>query len=196
MRRNAPFPVFGPVGLRRMTRNLIAAFSEDIEIRTRGLEREVAGGYRVDVHEIRSGLIYEKDGVRVRAISVPHGSWKEAYAYRIDTPDRSVVISGDTAPSESLGAASVGVDVLVHEVYSETHLAPEARPGGEFWPQYMRAFHTSDRELGILAMRIKPKLLLLTHVIRMGATDQELLAGVRSVGFLGNTVIGKELERY
>jgi ribonuclease BN (tRNA processing enzyme) len=196
MRRSSPFPVYGPSGLRRMTDHLLAAFSEDIDIRTRGLEREVPNGYRVDVHEIRAGVIYEKDGVRVTAIAVPHGSWKQAFAYRIDTPDRSVVISGDTAPSTALEKASMGVDVLVHEVYSAAHLAPEKRPGGELWPQYMREFHTSDRELGAIAGRAKPQLLLLTHVIRSGATDEDLLAAIRAGGFNGNVVVGRELERY
>jgi ribonuclease BN (tRNA processing enzyme) len=196
MRRTSRLAVYGPHGLRRMTRHLIAAYSEDIRIRTVGLEREVAGGYRVNVHEIRAGVVYERDGVRVTAIPVPHGSWKEAYAYRIDTPDRSIVISGDTRPSEALVRSSRGVDVLVHEVYSPINLAAENRPGGKYWPQYMREFHTSDAELGALAARIKPKLLVLTHIIRFGATDEDLLAGVRKGGFAGRVVVGKELERY
>jgi ribonuclease Z len=196
MRRVSPLPVYGPHGLQRMTRHLLAAFSEDIQIRTRGLEREVPGGYRVKVHEIKVGVVYERDGVRVTAISVLHGSWKEAYGYRIDTPDRSIVISGDARPSESLVRAARGVDVLVHEVYSPLHLAPEDRPGGKYWPAYMRAFHTSDVELGALAARAKPKLLVLTHIIRIGSTDEELLAGVRAGGFNGPVRIGKDLERY
>jgi ribonuclease BN (tRNA processing enzyme) len=196
MRRTSPLAVYGPHGLRRMTRHLIAAYSEDIRIRTVGLEREVAGGYRVNVHEIRAGVVYERDGVRVTAIRVPHGSWKEAYAYRIDTPDRSIVISGDTRPSEALVRASRGVDVLVHEVYSPINLAAEDRPGGKYWPQYMREFHTSDVELGALAARIKPKLLVLTHIILFGTTNEDLLAGVRKGGFTGRVVVGKDLERY
>lgn len=196
MRRVSPMPVYGPHGLQRMTQHLLAAYAEDIHIRTYGLEREVAGGYRVKVHEIKSGVIYERDGVRVTAIPVPHGNWKEAYAYRLDTPDRSIVISGDTRPSEALVRAARGVDVLVHEVYSPLHLAPENRPGGKYWPQYMREFHTSDVELGALAARAKPKLLILTHIIRMGSTDEELLAGVRAGGFSGPVQVGKDLERY
>ncbi len=196
MRRATPFSVYGPRGLRRMTRHLLAAFSEDIKIRTEGLEHEVPGGYRVNVKEIRAGVVYQRDGIRVTAIRVPHGNWKEAFAYRIDTPDRSIVISGDTRPSEALIKASMGVDVLVHEVYSAAHLAPEDRPGGEDWPQYNREFHTSDVELGTIAARIKPKLLILTHIIRMGATDEELLAGVRKGGFTGRVVIGRDLDRY
>ncbi len=196
MRRVSPLPAYGPHGLQRMTQHLLAAYAEDIHVRTYGLERETAGGYRVKVHEIKSGLIYQRNGVRVTAIPVPHGSWTEAYAYRIDTPDRSIVISGDTRRSESLMRASRGVDVLVHEVYSPLHLAPEDRPGGKYWPQYMRAFHTSDIELGSLAARAKPKLLILTHIGRFDSSDEELLAGVRAGGFSGPVQVGKDLERY
>lgn len=196
MRRVWPLPVFGPRGLRRMTQHLIAAYSEDIRIRTEGLEREVANGYRVKVHEIHPGVIYERDGVRVTAFRVPHGSWKEAFGYRVDTPDRSIVISGDTSPSEALVRASQNVDVLIHEVYSPLHLEPEDRPGGKYWPQYMREFHTSDVELGRLAARIKPKLLILTHTIRMGSTDEDLLQGIRAGGFSGAVSVGKDLDKY
>ena len=154
------------------------------------------GGYRVAVHEVGPGVVYDSGNVRVTAIPVPHGSWKEAYGYRIDSPDRSVVISGDTRPSEALTAAARGVDVLVHEVYSEARLAPENRPGGEDWPQYMRAFHTSDVELGKIAAVAQPKLLILSHIIARGATDTELLAAVRAGGFGGPVVVGKDLARY
>jgi len=196
MRRTAPLEVYGPRGLRRMTRLLLAAYREDIDVRTRGLEREIAGGYRANVHEIKGGVVYDREGVKVTAIPVPHGIWKQAYAYRIDTRDRSIVISGDTAPSEALVKASQNVDVLVHEVYSAAHLAPENRPGGEFWPQYMRTFHTSDHELGALAARIRPGLLVLTHIIRFGATDQEMLEAIRAGGFSGTVMVGRELEHY
>ena len=196
MRRRAPFQVYGPRGLQRMTNHLLAAYSEDIQIRSDGLEHEVAGGYRVAVHEIRGGVVYEKDGVRVTAILVEHGAWKHAFAYRIDTADRSILISGDTRPSETLVKAATGVDVLIHEVYSASRLKPEDRPGGEDWPRYCREYHTSDVELGALAARIKPGLLILDHVIRMGASDEGLLAGVRAGGYHGKVVIGKDLERF
>jgi ribonuclease BN (tRNA processing enzyme) len=196
MRRTSPFDVYGPRGLRRMTQLLLAAYAEDIQVRTFGLEREVAGAYRVNVHEIHAGVVYNREGVRVTAIAVPHGSWKAAYAYRIDTPDRSIFISGDTRPSEALVRAARGVDVLVHEVYSPLHLAPEDRPGGKYWPRYMRAFHTSDVELGALAARIKPRLLVLTHIVRMGSSDADLVAGIKRGGFEGEVSVGKDLGRY
>ncbi len=196
MRRTTPFPVYGPKGLRRMTNHLLAAYSEDIEMRTAGLEHEVAGGQRVIVHEIRQGVVYEKDGVRVTAFRVPHGAWKNAFGYRIDTGDRSIVISGDTRPSESLVKAAKGADVLIHEVYPAARLAPENRPGGKDWPQYCREYHTSDVELGELARRINPQILILHHVVRMGASNEELFNGVRRGGYQGRVVVGKDLDRF
>jgi ribonuclease Z len=88
------------------------------------------------------------------------------------------------------------VDLLVHEVYPESRLQPDPRPGGEDWPRYMRSFHTSDRELGGIASRARPKRLVLTHIVRMGATDDELLKGIRAGGFTGPVSVGHDLERY
>jgi ribonuclease BN (tRNA processing enzyme) len=196
MQRRGPLPVFGPPGLQQMTDHLMAAWAEDIRIRTTGLERERAEDVAVTVHEIGPGVVYDSGGVRVTAIPVQHAEWPHAFAFRIDTPTRSIVISGDTRPSEALVEAARGVDVLIHEVYAASRLVPEDRPGGDEWPRYMRASHTSDVELGALAARIQPKLLILYHLIRMGASDDELLAGVRAGGFTGRAVIGRDLDRY
>lgn len=196
MRRQAPLEVFGPPGLRRMTNHLLAAFSEDVQVRTQGLEREVPSWLRVNVHEVRAGIIFDQGGVRVTAIPVPHGSWKYAYAYRVDTPDRSILISGDTAPSKRLIEAAKDIDVLVHEVYLSANLKPENRPGGQLWPQYMREFHTSERELGDIAKKANCKTLILTHIIRFGGTDEQLLSGIRTAGYDGQVIVGKDLDRY
>jgi ribonuclease BN (tRNA processing enzyme) len=127
MGRRQPLAVFGPPGLQHMTDELLAAYAEDIQIRTEGLEHETRDGYRVNVHEIHSGVVYDSAGVRVTAIAVPHGSWRWAFGYRFDTPGRTVVVSGDTRPSEALTVAARGVDVLVHEVYPASTVRPESR---------------------------------------------------------------------
>lgn len=196
MGRKHPLEAYGPHGLKRMTDHIIAAWSEDEDVRVNGLEHERAGGYAVNVHEIAPGVVYDSGGVRITAFPVQHGSWKEAYGYRVDTPTRSVLISGDTRPSESLVAASRNVDVLVHEVYSAARLAPENRPGGSDWPQYMHESHTSDVELGRIAAAVNPKLLVLTHIIRMGSTDSALVRGIRAGGFKGPVEVGRDLQRY
>ena len=196
MGRRQALAVYGPHGLRAMIDHIVAAWSEDIAMRTNGLEHEVRNGYRVAVHEIGPGVVYDSGGVRITAIPILHGAWKEAFGYRIDTPTRSIVISGDTRPSAALAKAAKSVDVLIHEVYPESRVAPENRPGGEDWPKYLRAFHTSDVELGRLAASAGPKLVILHHVVRSGASDDEILAGVRRGGFTGKVMMGADLQRY
>ena len=193
--RTKPLDVYGPPGLNRMTDHILAAWSEDIEIRTNGGERRPST-YGVSVHEIRPGVVYEGDGVRVTAFPVQHGSWKYAYGYRFDTPDRSIVLSGDTRPSESLVAAARGCDVLIHEAHVSNGTAPPHAPGGDDWPQYMHDFHTSDVELGALAARIQPKLLIVNHAGLFGKTADDLIAGIRRGGYTGHVVVGKDLDRY
>ncbi|HEX4561587.1 MAG TPA: MBL fold metallo-hydrolase [Gemmatimonadales bacterium] len=194
MQRRGPLQVYGPAGLQPMTDHLLAAYAVDEKARIEDLEHESGDNLRVAVHEIAAGVVYDSAGVKVTAFRVLHGPL-EAYGYRFDTPGRVVVISGDTRPSEELVKASAGADVLVHEVYSGSHLKVEDRPGGADWPTYMKSLHTSDVELGLLAERIHPKLLVLTHIIRMGATDEEMLAAVRQT-FKGEVVMGRDLGEY
>lgn len=196
MGRHAPLEAYGPHGLRAMIDQILAAWQEDIAIRTDGLEHEAKGGERVAVHEIDPGVVYDSGGVKITAIPVLHGSWKEAYGYRIDTPDRHIVISGDTRPSDALAQAARGVDVLIHEVYPSGSLAPENRPGGGDWPAYLRSFHTSDVELGTIAATARPRLLILYHVVSRSRDDDALIAGIRRGGFRGAIVIGHDLGRY
>lgn len=196
MGRDRPLPAYGPPGLEAMTRHLVTAWTRDVRIRTGGLEHARPGGWRVEVTETRGGVVYDSAGVRVTAFRVPHGSWPVALGYRIDTPDRSVVISGDTRYSEEVERQATGVDVLVHEVYAASRLAPEDRPGGDDWPRYMEAFHTSDRELGRLAARARPGMLILTHAIYRTAVEAESADVIREAGYRGRIVVGEDLGRY
>ena len=196
MGRRDKLQAYGPRGLKKMTKHILAAWDEDIHVRIEGLERQTKTGYKVDVHEFDSGVVYDKDGVRITAIPVEHGCWKQAYGFRVDTPDRSIVISGDTRPTPGIVEASRGVDVLVHEVYPQSQVMPELRIGGEVWPSYMREFHTSDLELGVVAALAKPKLLVLHHIVRHGAEDDDLLAGIRAGGFKGPVAVARDLDRF
>jgi ribonuclease BN (tRNA processing enzyme) len=196
MERTAPFKVFGPPGTMRMVDKLAEAYAEDIAIRTSGLERNVASGWKVDARDVKPGIVFDSGGVRVTAIKVPHGDWEWSFGYRIDTPRRSIVISGDTSPSEALFKLAAGVDLLVHTVYPEPGTTANPASLGHTSPEYFRAYHTSSVELGRLAAMARPRQLVLTHVVRAGATDAELIAGIRAGGFQGTVVVGKELTHY
>ena len=189
--RAEPLVVYGPPGIAAMTEHILAAYKEDIDIRIDGLEPANTVGYRVDVHEIQPGLIYRDANVTVRAFPVKHGSWRHAFGFRFETADRTIVISGDTIPCESLIQIAQGCDVLVHEVYSQAGF--EKRPAE--WQRYHAAFHTSSVELAEIAARVKPGLLVLYHQLFWGASEEELLAEVRS-GYDGEVASADDLDIY
>jgi ribonuclease Z len=194
MGRTRPFPVYGPHGLARMTQHLYAAFSEDIQIRTEGLEHESREGYRIAVREIGPSVVYDSAGVRITAFLVNHGEWREAYGYRFDTPSRSIVLSGDTRPSEELVRMATGVDVLIHEVQpSDSTQHPGNRSAAE-WASYVRAYHTTALQLGALAARAGPKLLIVYHNGQRVAADR-ILADIRR-SFSGPVAIAADLQRF
>jgi ribonuclease BN (tRNA processing enzyme) len=195
--RRAPLKAFGPPGLKAMTTHLIAAFSDDIAVRTTGLEKAVKTGYFVTARETRGGLVYDSDGVRVTAFPVPHGAWPVALGYRISAMGKTIVISGDTKFSDEVMRQSKGVDVLVHEVYANSKVDPkETLPSGANWPKYLVSAHTSDVEIGRIAASSNPRMVILTHVISMGAPDDVMISAVKSGGYKGRVVVAHDLDRY
>ena len=191
LEREEPLQVYGPPGIRAMVDHLQAAYAQDIRIRIDGLEQANTTGYQVEVHEILPGVVYQDANVKVRAFAVDHGSWEHAYGFRFETPDRVIVLSGDTVPSDNLIRHARGCDVLLHEVYS--HEKYSGRPAK--WQKYHAAFHTSTRELADLARKINPGLLILYHQLFWGATDADLVREIRET-YPGPVVSGNDLDVY
>lgn len=188
--RSAPLEVRGPPGTEAMVARLLEAWREDVQIRTRGLEAG-GDGWQARGEDVEPDVVYRDARVTVRAFAVAHGSWEHAYGYRIEGPDRVIVISGDTGPTDAVVDACDGCDVLVHEVYREggfETLAPSARA-------YHSAFHTSSAQLAALATRARPRLLVLSHHLLWGGTAEQLLAEVRA-GWGGEVRFGRDLEHY
>ena len=188
--RNKPLKVYGPKGTRAMTNHIHAAYSEDIKERVNGLEHSNDRGYRVKVQEINAGLIYEDKRVKVEAFPVNHGSWS-CFGFKFFTPDRTIVISGDTAPTENLVDYYKNCDVLIHEVYSSK--AFKTRPMA--WQVYHSHVHTSSRELARIASKVQPKSLILYHQLYWTATDEDLLEEIKE-NYSGNVISAKDLEIY
>jgi ribonuclease Z len=191
--RQQPLEVYGPQGIAAMTDHLKQAYEADIKVRTEGLEGLNSAGLAVNVHEIAAaGLVYKDANVTVRAIAVKHGSWAQAFGYAIDAGGRTIVISGDTMPTEAIVEACHGCDVLVHEVYSADRFELVYGTHG----QYHRKSHTSTRQLAELASRAKPKLLVLYHQLYFGPPQEVDLVNEIRRTYSGNVVNGRDLTEY
>lgn len=201
MGRKEPLEVYGPSGTKEMAQHILKAYEADIKIRTESLEHANKTGYSVNVHEIKPGIVYKDGNVAVKAFAVHHGEWAQAYGYRFETPDRTIVISGDTTPDAAIVENCQGCDVLIHEVYTQASFAkvpPE-------WQQYRLAYHTSSKELAEIATKAKPGLLILYHRGNAGC-DQARTKGCRDAGseeqllkeireaYKGKVVAGHDLD--
>jgi ribonuclease BN (tRNA processing enzyme) len=189
LERERPLRVFGPRGTEAMASHLVAAYEADIRRRVDGLQPQNATGYRVEAREITPGVVYRDSNVVVTAIPVAHEDWPVAFGYRFETPDRVIVVSGDTRPSDSVVAACAGCDVLLHEVYAD---AGFSRREAE-WQRYHARSHTSASELAAVAAMARPKLLVLYHPLLWGTTPEDLVAEIQR-GYDGRIVFGRDLD--
>lgn len=192
--RDGPLNVYGPAGLKDMTAHILEAWKKDIDVRTHGLEGHKSPPL-VQVHEIHPGVVYKDANVKVTAFLVKHGSWDEAFGYRFDAPDRSIVLSGDTAPADSVAQACNGCDVLLHEMYDDS-MASSSSDRGAPSLDYFSAFHTNPEELAAIAGKAHPKLLVLYHQMGRPVVDGHMLDAVRAAGYKGAVVSAHDLDVY
>ena len=191
LERKQPLEVYGPRGIKAMTRHLLAAYREDIQMRLNGGEPSNRTGYTVSAHEIQPGVVFKDTNITVKAFAVSHGSWKQAFGYRFETADRTIVVSGDCKPSASVAENCNGCDVLIHEVYSTAGLAKRPLE----WQRYHSTYHTSSKELAQIATNAKPGLLVLYHQLFWGTSEEDLLCEVQQA-YKGKVVSGRDLDVY
>jgi ribonuclease BN (tRNA processing enzyme) len=188
---------WGPPPLERMTGLFLEMNAYDIETRIAD-EGRVPLAPLIHVHELsREGLVMEDEHVRMTAALVHHPPVVPAFAYRFDAADRSVVISGDTAPSDRLIELAEGADVLVHEaLYVPGVERLVARvPQAATLREHLLASHTAAEDCGRVAAAAGVGMLVLSHLVPSddpAITDEMWIAAAR-VHFRGPVVVGKDL---
>jgi len=192
-----PVDAYGPPPLKAITEAYWQLNRFDIETR-------IADEGRVDLRKLvtahefsEPGPVMQNADVKVTAARVRHPPIREAYAYRFDAPDRSIVISGDTTYSPELIALAKGADVLVSEVM---HLAGLERllakvPNAATLREHLLASHITTDDLGRLAAEAGVKTLVLSHLVPgddPSITDALWTEGVRK-HYGGPIVVGHDL---
>jgi len=195
MGRNEPLSVYGPKGITAMTDYVLKAWEVDIGVRTNGINHHRSDGCKVQVFEIAPGVIYQDKNIRVTAIPAQHEDVVDSFSFRFDTPDRVIVLSGDTTPTQALIDHSDDCDILIHEAYSMSSFQKVS----QHWQEYRRRAHTSSVQLAEIASKIKPGLLVLYHLSNAGGVlaeadpDGTVVEEIRRV-YHGNVVQGHDLD--
>jgi ribonuclease BN (tRNA processing enzyme) len=188
---------WGPPPLAQMTRLFFAMNAYDIRMRIADEGRPPLAPL-VHVHELtRGGAVMRDANVAVTCALVDHPPVKPAFAYRFDSHDRSIVVSGDTRQSNALVALARDADVLVHEaVYVPALDRLVARvPNAATLKKSILSHHTPVEEVGRVAKAAGVKTLVLSHLVPAdddGVTEQMWIDGARST-FGGRIIVGKDL---
>ena len=188
MGRENKLNLYGPKGLEKMAGSLLDAYADDIDYRVNGTQPSNGTGYQFNFTELADGVVFQDINLKVEAFKVNHGDFEDAYGFRFTSKDKVIVFSGDTGPSKSLERYAKDADILVHEVYSNAGFLKKTKD----WQIYHRGHHTSTYEVGEIASRAKPKLLVLSHILFWGADERDILEETRTT-FSGNIKIAEDL---
>ncbi|MBX3279891.1 MAG: MBL fold metallo-hydrolase [Acidobacteria bacterium] len=188
---------WGPPPLEKMTKLFFEMNAYDINTRIADEGRTPLVPL-VHVHELsQGGLVMQDENVKVTAALVHHPPVVPSFGYRFDASDRSIVISGDTAPSDNLIKLAQGADVLVHDalyVPGVDRLVARV-PNAAALKQSIMSHHTTAEDAGRVAQAAGVKILVLSHLVPPddpSITEQMWIDAAR-VHFRGQVIVGKDL---
>jgi ribonuclease Z len=190
MGRGVALRVWGPAGTREMMSHLERAYKFDVHTRRDVDEKLPVEGAVIEAQEIKQGVVYESEGVKVTAFLVDHGLVQPAFGYRVDYAGHSVTLSGDTRFSENLIRFAQGTDLLIHEVIDPAAYQEIANTFTAAQRQKVIEHHITPEQAGVVFTRVKPKLAVFSHIVPSDAPD--LIAHTRKT-YSGPLDVGEDL---
>jgi ribonuclease BN (tRNA processing enzyme) len=215
--RKEPIEIYGPPGTEETVEGALAFNAVDEAIRMAGGERGTPLGALIKATNVDEGEIYGDENIRVAAVenthfAFPGGSGPESahrsYTYRFDIGETSIVITGDTGPSEAIENLAQGADVLVSEAISVDEIRERRQRGGtwdrmspseqEAWYVHMNEEHITPAEAGAMAERAGVRTLILTHLSSSGEPndDYQRFADAAAESFSGEIIVAEDLMRF
>ena len=194
--RTPKLELIGPPRTAALLEGMLAALQPNAELRMEENGMAKAPAAVFTAREVLPGVVHVDENVRVTAVENTHfhicpeavASRNRSYAYRFDTPGRSIVFTGDTGVSAAVEQLARGADILVAEMASPSSLArlpPEVR-------RHMEEEHLSPTQVGQLAKAARVGMLVISHTRHVPPED---VAEIRR-NFAGRVVIGADLDRF
>ena len=188
-------PVIAPAGsTAKFVASMLDGWEDDIEVRREHARRNSRPAIDLIAFDVPDAPteVWRSGDVIVSAMQVRHEPVEGAVGYRIDTPDGSVAITGDTRVCDEVAQLAEGVDVLVYEAmrFSFFDDLPPAR-------RYVRDYHADTPLIGKQAAELGVPTLILTHLIPVPKTDadkQLFIDDVRNGGYEGEIIVADDLH--
>jgi ribonuclease BN (tRNA processing enzyme) len=111
--------IYGPPGTKALSDGMLQFLTISSEIRVSDGNRSLLISEIVRSHEVDPGTVYTDENVRVTAVENSHFNFPpdspafgkyRSYSYRFETPDKIIVFTGDTGPSEAVTELARGAD--------------------------------------------------------------------------------------
>ncbi len=181
--------VSGPTGTHQLVNGLRDAYAADISYRGAnvGLDDDKA---KIESVEIEPGVVYQQEGVTIRAFLVEHAPVKPAYGYRVEFGDRVVVISGDTTYSENLVKHAQKADLLIHEI---TAADPALLKRNKRLNSVV-AYHTNPDQMAEVLNKTNPRLAVLNHVLLFAVSEEQVIDKIK-MQYSGDVTMGYDLMK-
>ena len=209
--------IYGPPGIKETVDGLLAAIRPGA-VSGYGIPGEdiVPPEDTVEVTEIRDGARLSLDGFTVTAAENTHYSFPpgsdmdkrfDSLSFRFDLPDRSIVYTGDTGPSDAVTALAKGADVLVSELIDATVASSMVAPTGgtdaqkkrfQVMKQHLSTHHLTPEQVGKMASEAKVGRVVITHLVtgRKPDVDTDTYVAEIHKWYDGPVEVADDLNRY
>lgn len=141
-------------------------------------------------------VIYSDSHVSVSAILVEHPPVAPAFAFRFDTKEGSVTISGDTAPTPNMATIAQGTGLLLHEAidfdYIDGLYAGKNDPTSIAARDHHYKSHTSAADAARIASKAGAQRLALHHLVP--GTADPLVWDDAKTNFSGEFFLPNDLD--
>ncbi len=215
--RTKPVNIYGPPGTEAIFRGILAYLTVNSDIRISDGNNTIPAAQLFFAHEVGTGVVFQDHNIKVTAAENTHfhfppgspafGKYK-SYSYRFETPDRVIVFTGDTGPSDAVVDLATGADTLVSEVTSLDDVKAQRIKAGQWdtltqaeqegFLRHMREEHITPEQVGEIARRASVKTVVLTH---LSATpdpndDYARYADAVKKQFSGEVLVAKDLMQF
>jgi ribonuclease BN (tRNA processing enzyme) len=212
--RTQPINVYGPPRTEDLVKAAVQYYAISAEIRIADGGRTIPIAQLFFGHDVGTGMVYQDANVRVTATENTHfefhkgpaaGKYK-SYSYRFETPDRVIVFTGDTGPSDAITQLARGADLLVSEANSVEERMQAYLKSGQWQAmtsdeqagitRQMTQGHLSPEVIGKMAARAGVKTVVLTHLTYKPDDDYTSWVNEVKKYFSGQVLVAKDLKEF
>ena len=212
--RTKPIHVYGPPRTTELVTAAVQYFTISAEIRIADGGRSISLAQVFFGHDVGTGAIYEDANIKVTAVENSHFDFHEgpaagkykSYSYRFETPDRVIVFTGDTGPSDAVIKLAKDADLLVSETSSCQGRMQEMADDGRWQAmspaeqagivRQMTQGHMTLDEIGKMAASANVKTVVLSHLTHKSGGDYTPWADEVKKHFSGQVIVAKDLMEF